>query len=288
MISKYIKPQLVGISRRWKEGLTRAASALGVLWLLAEITTRPFPQFNTWLSSNTNSYYGVAITFSIAWFLYYTYERRHIRFQIPTIDSYISVVFGDIFDEKSDWIIGVNEFFDSEIGQRVAANSLHGQVITKIFNGDARAFRSAVDTSLQGRDFTPTTRSTPPDRQYSIGTTAVVRNSNFCIYLVAMARTDLETAKATSSVPMLWDALSGALDTANAHGNGRPLSLPLLGNGRSNVNVEPQHLLRLIVLALVDFGRKKGLPKDIRIVLPNACFDALDIREIRRDWRRAP
>jgi hypothetical protein len=45
-------------------------------------------------------------------------------------------------------------------------------------------------------------------------------------------------------------------------------------------------LLRLIVLALVDFGRKVGLPKQVNIVVPEACFEMLDIREIKRDWRR--
>jgi hypothetical protein len=39
-------------------------------------------------------------------------------------------------------------------------------------------------------------------------------------------------------------------------------------------------------LALVDFGRKVGLPKQVTIVVPEACFEQLDTREIRRDWMK--
>jgi hypothetical protein len=70
------------------------------------------------------------------------------------------------------------------------------------------------------------------------------------------------------------------------YGNGAPLSLPLIGNGLSSVNIAPQHLLRLIALALVDYGRKFGLPKQVSIIVPEDCFEMLDIREIRRDWRK--
>ena len=105
-------------------------------------------------------------------------------------------------------------------------------------------------------------------------------------FLVAMSRTDHITHKAGSTVPMLWDAMKGALKAVNDHGNGEPFAMPLIGNGLSSVNVEPQHLLRLIILALVDFGRKVGLPKQVTIVVPEGCFEQLDIREIKRDWMK--
>lgn len=86
---------------------------------------------------------------------------------------------------------------------------------------------------------------------------------------------------------MLWDALRGAFAAVKDYGNGEPIAMPLIGNGLSSVNVEPQHLLRLITLALVDFGRKEGLPKQVMIVVPEGCFEQLDIREIRRDWKKS-
>jgi hypothetical protein len=99
-----------------------------------------------------------------------------------------------------------------------------------------------------------------------------------------MAHTDLVTHKATATVSMLWTAFAEALHSVRHNGNGEPLTLPLIGNGRSSVNIEPQHLLRLVVLALVDFNRKAGLPNEVTIVVPDECFPVLDLREIKRDW----
>jgi hypothetical protein len=100
-----------------------------------------------------------------------------------------------------------------------------------------------------------------------------------------MAKTDMHTLKASATVPMLWDALQAALRSVYNSGNGEPLALPLIGNAQASINIEPQHLLRLITLCLVEFGRSTQLPKQITIALPEKCFEELDIREIARDWK---
>jgi Thoeris protein ThsA, Macro domain len=158
-------------------------------------------------------------------------------------------------------------------------------VIDSVFNGDTQRFRKAVDAALANFAGTHTPRTIEPKFKYEIGTTAVVENGPHKIFLVAMSHVHLQTAKASSTVPMLWHALRGALTSVTNFGNGAPLSLPLIGNGRSSVNIEPQHLLRLIVLALVDFGRKNSLPKNVSVIVPEGCFEMLDIREIKRDWK---
>ncbi len=64
--------------------------------------------------------------------------------------------------------------------------------------------------------------------------------------------------------------------------------MPLFGNGQSGVKLEPQHLLRLLILALVDFATNSTarLPKKVTVALHEGCFDELDIREIARDWKK--
>ncbi|THD64507.1 MAG: hypothetical protein E8A49_02940 [Phenylobacterium sp.] len=276
----------VGLARRWRAGLTQAFGVAGAIWLVTEIVTRVSTTANTWLTNNGDTYLMGVLIAGAAWFLAYSYERRKVTFQVPTTSSYITIKFGNMFDEPTDWLIGVNEFFDGRLGQVIAPTSVHGQFISRVFNGDENAFRRAVTTALKGVLFTTTTRSSQPSDAYAIGTTAVLANGPHKAFLVAMSHTDHVTHKAGSTVPMMWDAMRGALQAVQNHGNGQPLAMPLIGNGLSSVNVEPQHLLRLIVLALVDFGRKVGLPKQVTIVVPEACFDALDLREIRRDWMK--
>lgn len=282
-----VRSVIVGLTRRWKTGLTQAFGVAGAIWLVTEITTKVSQTADKWLAQHGNLYIETVLITSAVWFFYYSYEARSVSFLIPTTDSEINIKFGDLFLEQSDWIIGANEFFDSALGHVVAINSLHGQFISKVFSGDEPRFRGALDAALAGKPFDETSRTIQPAKRYPIGTTAVLQNGSHKVYLVAISRTDLITAKASSTVSMLWDALIGGLQTVHESGNGSMISLPLIGNGRSSVNVAPQHLLRLVVLALVDFGRKKGLPKQINIVLSDDCFEHLDLREIKRDWKKS-
>lgn len=286
MAKQFLKSVSVGFARRWRSGLTQAFGVSGAIWLVTEIATRVSGTANRWLTENGDIYLVGVLAAATVWFFAYAYERRKITFQVPTTGSYITIKFGNMFDEKSDWLIGVNEFFDSRLGQVISRSSVHGQFITNVFNGDEAQFRTAVTTALSGVPSTATARPSQPSEAYAIGTTAVLTNGRNKSFLVAMSRTDHLTHKAGSTVPMLWDAMKGALQSVHNHGNGEPLAMPLIGNGLSSVNVEPQHLLRLIVLALVDFGRKVGLPKQVSIVVPEACFEQLDIREIKRDWMK--
>lgn len=275
----------VGIRRRWKRGVGQALAAVGAIWLITQVTTEVSEKATTWLDQNGTVYTALVVAAALAWFLFYTYEPRKVRFQIPTTDSFITVKFGNIFSEDSHWLIGVNEFFDGKLGEVISKNSVHGQFITRGFDGSEQSFRDAVTGVLPKKHSGKKSRPNLPSVPYEIGTTAVVPNGGNKAFLVAMSQTDLETHKASCDVPMLWTALSGALRSIRNHGNGEPVAMPLLGNGLSGVNIEPQHLLRLLTLRLVEFGRKEGLPKNVSIVVLDDCFEQLDIREIARDWK---
>lgn len=282
----FVKSISVGFRRRWKAGLGRALSVAGGIWLVTEIITKVSRTSEDWFRQHGDLYLACMVVACIACFFVYSYETRSVSFVVPTTHSRITIRFGDLLAEPTDWLIGVNEFFDSDVGHLVSQDSLHGKFIAKVFGGDGPKFRSALNSALAGTSPVPTERPVQPSLRYKIGNTAVIANGDHRAFLVALSQTNLVTAKASSSVPQLWDALTGALQSVHDYGNGAPLSMPLVGNGQSSLNVQPQHLLRLIALTLVDFGRKVGLPKQVNIILPEACFEVLDIREIQRDWSK--
>lgn len=287
MSNEILKSLKVGLARRWIAGIAKAFSLAGGIWLATSIATKISPTFDAALIQNGSWYATFVVVVCLIRFVFHIYEVRSVSFMVPTTDSTISIRFGDLLAERTDWLIGVGEFFDSAVGHVVSKDSLHGKVMENVFNGDAQRFRKAVDLALESFTGVFTQRAFEPKFKYDIGTTVVLENGPHKIYLVAMSHVHLQTAKASSTVPLLWEALRGALTSVTNFGNGAPLSLPLIGNGRSSVNIEPQHLLRLIVLALVDFGRKNSLPKSVNVIVPEGCFEMLDIREIKRDWESA-
>ena len=279
-----LKSFYIGLRRRWKGAFVRAFGIVGAIWTVAEITIRSSAAADAWLDAHGELFlWIVGLGFALG-FLIHIYEVRSVSFYVPTTDSRITIRFGDLFEAPTDWLVGVNEFFDGHVGQIVAAKSVHGQVIEKVFARDETRFRQEVDAALAQVVSTQSARTFEPKAKYPIGTTAIVMNGARRVFLMAMAHTDLTTHKATTSVPILWTAMKEALQSVADNGNADPLTMPLIGNGLANLNVEPQHLLRLIVLALVVFGRSVALPKEVTIVVPEGCFPFLDLREIRRDW----
>lgn len=279
-----IQSIVVGLQRRWKRGFATFLSALGAIWLLTEILTRAYSPANDWLTKNGTSYLLVAFGLAVTGFLIAIYEARSVTFTIPNTGTKLTLKFADIFKEDADWLIGVNEFFDSTVGTIVADTSLHGQVISKVFNGDSGEFRNVVDRALTGKNHEIVERVEGQTKRYPLGTTINIARGHRKIYLMALTRTDANTHRATSSVPILWDALDAAFKMVDAVGNGAPLALPLIGNGRASLNIPPQHLLRLITLRLTDLGRTYDLPRNITLTLAEACFEHLDLVEIKRGW----
>ena len=78
------------------------------------------------------------------------YEARSVSFTVPNTDTTLTLNFASIFDEFADWIIGVNEFFDSILGNIVSVSPLHGQIIAKLYTGNEANFRRDVDAALSG------------------------------------------------------------------------------------------------------------------------------------------
>lgn len=283
-MSKVGQSFAIGLRRRWWRGLTAALSVLGTVWLLTEVITRVSKDASTWLDNNGVGYLVVAGLLSLAGFLFAIYEPREVSFRLPNSGTTLTLKFTNIFEEATDWIVAVNEYFDSTLGDIVASTSLHGQVISRVYSGNEQSFRADVDDALAGYRGITEARAKGHPIRYPLGTVAIIKNGPHKIYLVALTKTDIVTHRANSTVPILWDALGNALATVDRVGNGAPVAMPLIGNGRASLNIAPQHLLRLIALKIVDAKRTHDLPRRMTINLSDDCFEHLDIVEIKRGW----
>ncbi len=283
-MSKFVQSVITGLRRRWQRAIATFLSVLGSVWLVTEVLTRVSHDANQWLDDHGTAYLVLAGCSAGIGFLIAAYEARAVAFTIPNTDTKLTLKFSSIFDEAADWVIGVNEFFDSTLGNIVSANSLHGQIIAKVYNGNEANFRRDVDAALAGYQSQPVQRVEGQTAKFPLGTTAVIARGPHKIYLVAISKTDAITHRSSSTVPILWDALSDAFKEVDSRGNGDPLAMPLIGNGRASLNIPPQHLLRIITLKLTELGKQYDLPRRITINLSDDCFEHLDLVEIKRGW----
>ena len=274
----------VGLRRRWKRGFAAFLSVLGTIWLFTEVLTRVSKDVSLWLDGHGTLYLVMAGGAAIIAFGLASYEARKVYFTVPNTDTTLTLKFGSIFDEDAHWLIGINEFFDSTLGDIVATSSLHGQIIARLYNGNQATFRNDVDNALAAYTGDAVQPAVGQKIKYPLGTTAVIARGPRKVFLVAISKTEIATNRSSSNVPILWDALGEALKQVDSVGNGEPLAMPLIGNGRASLNIPPQHLLRLITLKLVQEARNYDLPRSITINLSDDCFEFLDLIEIKNGW----
>ena len=284
---KLLKGIGVGLQRRKVRGTTIAFGVVGAAWTITEVLNFSSDTLKAQLAAHHVIFLVAVILLAALTFLIAAYEPHKVSFRVPTTNTLVELTFGNLLNEAGDIVVAVNECFDFQLGPVVAPTSLHGQLITTRFQSDESAFRQAVDQALTGKSPSSVQRAVGNPHRYEIGTTALLSMGASHAYLVALTHTDPITHKATADVTDLWTALDGLWKEVRIRSNNRALSVPLIGGGPSGVNLAPQHLLRLLVLSLVTNARQRVITSQVRFVLPEACFDVLDLREIARDWRKA-
>lgn len=216
-------------------------------------------------------------------------ETARIRFKIKLISTTLHISFGDIFCAEGAKVIAVNEYFDSEVPNKVAQKSLHGQLIQNRFKGKSQEFEQAVDQALMKMSPEGESSRRKRAKRYSVGTTAVVEVNDAVdkeqFFLPVLTKTDEETNKASCDLRLFTVAMSQLWETLRNQVQGEPVNLPLMGSGQAQVDLPPQQLLQTIIMTLVEASKSSGRVTDeVHIILPPSCEKEIDLDVIKRNW----
>jgi hypothetical protein len=225
-----------------------------------------------------------AIVVSVFYGLYKVWKPSKIDICIANCNSVIEVIFGDLFAMDGIRVIAVNEFFDSELGKPVSDKSVHGLFLKKCFGGYQESFDKQVDEQLKDIPSEVVTKSAGKNKQYPIGTTALLTVNEDRYVLFAFAKTDPATCKAYSDVTMMWVSLNQLWQRVRIEAGGYPVNLPLVGSGLSGLGLPTRDLLNLIILSAITETKAKEITRKIRIVLHRDRFESLDLRDVKRHW----
>lgn len=272
---------VLGVVRRPGRAVIEGLAALGALWSLVEMHAHFFQN-----SAIRGLCAFIAMTLaSVVWAIYRVRTLSKIVLPIPQSNTRIEVVFGDLFAEDGLRVIAVNEFFDSKLGRPVSEMSLHGILLKKILGGHPDAFDRQVDAQLSNEPFVTVTRPEGKDRQFAIGSTALVHANNANYLLFALSKTDPATCKASCDVATLWDALERMWQRGRVESHGQPIVVPLVGSGLAGVGLPPRELLYLIMLSVVVATRRNQIATCIRLVLHSDQRENIDLRGVEAYWR---
>lgn len=213
------------------------------------------------------------------------WKPSKIQIKIANCNTVVEVVFGDLFEQNGLRTISVNDFFDSKLGKPVSDKSLHGIFLQKCFGGHPDSFDRQLVEQLSNAVGTNVVKSEGKDIRYPIGTTALINVNSDRYLLVALAKTDPATCKASADVTMMWDALHALWQRSRIECGGHPLNLALIGSGLSGLGLPTRDLLNLIILSAITETKAKEITQCIRVVLHKDRFDDLDLRDVKLHWK---
>ncbi len=266
----------IGLRRHPFRAVVEAGLVFGVVWTAADAIDNAYPT----LEVNSPAKLGVLVAGCLLVGIVRAVPLRSISHRIGGSNSRLTVRFGDLFNEPGVRVIPVNEFFDAELGEHVSASTLHGQILARLYGGDAHRFIQDVGAKLPAAQGVEVPRPDGRTLRFPLGTAVHTKFNAERYLLLAFARTDVQTRKAHASVQDMWSALEGLWSAARIHSNGSPIALPLLGSGQSGVGLPPQLLLNVIVTAALAETRRQRIASEIVVVVHDDFFSDIDLRAL--------
>lgn len=214
--------------------------------------------------------------------------KRSISISSNALDTSITVMFGDIFTMDGCKAISVNDFFDSVVDEKhVASNTLHGRMLTRCWAGNTSDWDAQISKDLSNTMPVEVVNRLAPGKsnRFAVGTTAyvsIMANEFLC---VALTRTCTKTMETSANSDDLQHAVRGLLSKARTVCAGQPLNIPLIGSGLARTGIKPNIIIHLVLLAIFEESRDRKVTNNIRIVLPAALKNRIDLSTIQKDWR---
>lgn len=279
MLSNFILNIKLALTRNPKWFASSLFIGITALWGLCE------PIFST-IEEPVNRYWflipfgliSLIIAFVRAW------PKNKIDFKISKSNTSVHLHFGDLFSSDGLIGIGVNEYFDSQIGKPVSTESLHGYFIEKILGGKIQLFDESIKSELKGQHIAKDNREEGKSKKYEIGKTAKIEFGSKKYLLFALSKTN-EKFEAYTNPSLLMKALNGLFDKARSECNGQNLNIPLVGSGLSRTGIPPKNLIELILIAILQSTKQSKITKNIVVVLHTDYYEEVDLNEIKRNWK---
>jgi hypothetical protein len=214
-------------------------------------------------------------------------SRPKLKFSryFPVPDAVVTVIVGDLFEEKADLVIGFNDVFDTEIGEIVSAKSLQGELLTKIYQGNQVELDNDIQIALEGIiGQVDDTKTVGKNARYPLGTVAVLRRADKKYYCSAYGRmeSDLTTS---SSVDTLWHSLNELWGSIRLKGECETIAMPVIGTLLARIGESHPAIIKLILLSFVMASRRKIITKELRLVISPSNLGKVNLKEIENFLR---
>jgi hypothetical protein len=213
--------------------------------------------------------------------IYRAYPRP-IEQHYNSANTKIRVVFGDIFEQDIDLVIGFCDTFDTSIPDIIQPTTVQGQFMQRVYGNDLTKLDADIHASLA--TITPAGTINKPGKteRYPIGTVALLRENLKRYYCLAYTSMN-EGNKAQGTADGIWRSLDSLWRCIASHGNGRPVAIPVIGGGLARVSqiLPAQDSIRFIALSFMLASRDEHVCERLDIVVRPQDANNLDGLELQ-------
>lgn len=221
------------------------------------------------------------LTFLIMWILANKKDEKKLKIN----STNIVIKYGDLFEEEGLKVIAFNEFFDTQVDDKViATSSLNGIFITEHSDG-ASTIDNKIDSEIRLKQ---SIISENVHRKFG-GKTTRYKLGCVCPYydyfLLSFSHFD-DDNKAYISVEDYISCLMHMWNELDIYYAGRPIVLPLLGSGITRFNtsdITSQELLKYMVMTFKASKVKFNNTSSLTIILNEKIRDDINLYEIQED-----
>lgn len=200
----------------------------------------------------------------------YAYFITSITVHFKNPNFHITIKYGDLFQEKNNIIIGINNYFDTFLGQQIIApTSIQGQFEEKYYKDNISNFDNDIDNSIKRKKVSYSENKNKKRgkiKKYPIGTTVTIKSNNRCVFLCAYCNMN-KFCKAKSNIEYLTTSLNELWKEIRNNGECNPVAMALLGTGLSRINISNESILKLILIHFISSSNEEIITKHLTIVL---------------------
>ena len=264
--------------RFWRHLGVHSFAALGLQALVLGLADALFPDIFKGIGSK------FAITVLVISALYGLVRAwpRPIEQTYTSPNTKIRLVEGDLFDQTDHLVVGMSTTFDTKVPYIVARESVQGQFLDREFDGDLIALDRALDEALSAVAPVGSIEKPGKTSKYPMGTVATLKHHARCYFCLAYTEMN-ERNEARGSVDGVWRSLDSLWRAISAHGNGSPVSMPVIGGGQARLSqiLPAQDSIRFIILSYVLASRREKICDELSIIVRPSDYESLDRLEIQ-------
>lgn len=196
--------------------------------------------------------------------------------------SEINIKAGDIFEQKDFKVIAFNEYFDTQVDDKIiSSKSLNGIYINKYFQDSI----DKLDSHIENYDFEENkleineNRKNGKNQKFKLGTICVYED----FILTAFSKFD-ENNRAILTMPEYLEFLIKFWDEINRVYAQKSVSVPIFGSGITRIkehkNISDEELLKIMLWTFRISEMRFKYPANLTIVIHKDKIDKISLLDI--------